>query len=567
MKLWVCFFLLFLWTNTSGQILIDEVFDDWTQDKLRITDPNGDVQSGKIDFGNLWISNDPEYLFVSYETSVEVYPQVNNSMTVKIDFDNNISTGQIENGMGLDLIYDFGARDGVMFIDDEFFFINQDDIGILSLPSVSSDRFEFAIRRTGSIFGNDYQFNDQIRLYLEDDTNNGDKVPDELQGYLYQFDNSLEQAQANFSYAKTREEYIRIVSYNSLFDGLFEPGQRDAQRRIIQAIQPDIIGFQEIYSFDATQVANVMEDLIPSQGNQQWYGSRVSPDIILVSRFPIIGLSPIDGNGAFRVDIGDKQMLIIVAHLPCCDNDFERQQEADKIISYIRRAKDGELGFDLEEGSPIVIMGDMNLVGDKRQQETLVDGDIFNENAFGPDLIPDWDGNSFEDPKFYNTGSPSAFTWIESFSSFMPGRLDYIIYSGSVMDLKNSYGLYTPTMSTEDLNALGLNRFDTDNSSDHLPLVADFDVGLVSSTHPYLDDKLSVRLYPNPVSDLLKIEFQYNSAKAQKADIRDLNGRIVNAFDLRNGTHYISLSELEAGYYILAVKTAEGFISFPFAKI
>ena len=76
----------------------------------------------------------------------------------------------------------------------------------------------------------------------------------------------------------------------------------------------------------------------------------------------------------------------------------------------------------------------MNLVGDRSQQLSLVTGNIQNESIFGPDFSPDWDGSAFVDAKLYSTHEPLAVTWINPFSSFSPGRLDYLLYTASVMN-------------------------------------------------------------------------------------------------------------------------------------
>ena len=86
----------------------------------------------------------------------------------------------------------------------------------------------------------------------------------------------------------------------------------------------------------------------------------------------------------------------------------------------------------------------MNFVGDHKQVTTLLKGDIENEAAYGSDFTPDWDGSDFVDSKSPTTGVPFSFTWYSESSAFSPGRLDYMIYSGSNMKLENTYSLFTP---------------------------------------------------------------------------------------------------------------------------
>jgi endonuclease/exonuclease/phosphatase family metal-dependent hydrolase len=65
------------------------------------------------------------------------------------------------------------------------------------------------------------------------------------------------------------------------------------------------------------------------------------------------------------------------------------------------------------------------------------------------------------------------FTWYSPPSSFVPGRLDYIYYTDSVLRAVRRYTLFTPALSAEQLEASGLRTGDVLQASDHLPLVLD----------------------------------------------------------------------------------------------
>ena len=93
--------------------------------------------------------------------------------------------------------------------------------------------------------------------------------------------------------------------------------------------------------------------------------------------------------------------MVIVAHPPCCSNDQGRQDEIDAFMAFLRESKDGG-EFDIAEDTPIVIVGDMNLVGLNQQVKTLLTGDIINEIEYGQDFLPDWDGTALEDVKPFN---------------------------------------------------------------------------------------------------------------------------------------------------------------------
>ena len=101
--------------------------------------------------------------------------------------------------------------------------------------------------------------------------------------------------------------------------------------------------------------------------------------------------------------------------------------------------------------------------------------DIVDEATFGPDFGPDWDGSPLADLVSSQTEKRFAYTWRNDFGSYAPGRLDFFIYSDSVITTGNHFLLYTPEMSAGELATYGLQAGDVTTVSDHLPL-ADVEV-------------------------------------------------------------------------------------------
>ena len=169
----------------------------------------------------------------------------------------------------------------------------------------------------------------------------------------------------------------------------------------------------------------------------------------------------------------DSELLIINAHLPCCANDSGRQAEIDRIMAFIRDARQPGGPLDLPPNTPILITGDLNLVGLSQQLTSLCNGDIVNEGTFGPDFLPDWDGSELANSISRQTEKRMGYTWRNDSSSYWPGQLDYVIYTDHVLTPGNNFILYTPEMSPENLGAHGL--LSTDSlASDHLLFCTDF---------------------------------------------------------------------------------------------
>ena len=116
----------------------------------------------------------------------------------------------------------------------------------------------------------------------------------------------------------------------------------------------------------------------------------------------------------------------------------------------------------------------MNLVGYAEQLDSLLNGWISDEDKFGVSRAADWDGTGFADAIPYHTTCGEAYTWRDDERSFAPGRLDYIVYSDSVLELRNRFVLWTPDLTAAELQSLHLEADDTAKASDHLPVVADF---------------------------------------------------------------------------------------------
>jgi endonuclease/exonuclease/phosphatase family metal-dependent hydrolase len=267
------------------------------------------------------------------------------------------------------------------------------------------------------------------------------------------------------------------MTYNVLVDGLLKLNQFSSILKIIQAVQPEIMVFQEMYNYDADTTLKQIERIIPSTLEKKWYSIKAGRDIIVISRFVIKNSTSIDGNGAFLIDLHPKfesKLLLIGAHLPCCGNNEGRRNEIDALIDFIREAKNAQGNIVLEQNTPIILVGDLNLVGDKQQLQTLLTGDIQDTIRFGSRFSPDWDNSDFADLLPYCTNIPFAFTYYDSNSSFSPGRLDFMIYSDSVIQPVKKFVLFTPTLPPDSLTAYNLNPDDALNASDHLPIVADF---------------------------------------------------------------------------------------------
>jgi hypothetical protein len=540
-------------------IRIDGNFDDWADIDPIFVDATNDGQSNGIDLERIWAYNDQTFLYFRFELNKEINLQENNELAIYIDYDNDINTGFKINGIGSEVRLFFGDRQGIITVANNTEFVNFWPLGLMASPSVSGTEFEIAIARSISDSGLNVTAGNVVSFRLEDNGFNGDEAPNDLSGIDYNVDNSIITERPEFDLNVDPNSTFRFMTYNIENDQLFEPFRKQNFRRIFQAINPDVIALQEVRDFNSSETMELIEEFLPGT----WYHKKHGFDIVTISRYPINFSENINGNGAFYLDVNGKEVLLVNCHLPCCENDTDRQREVDGIMSYIRESRGGNEDYLLSEDTPIIIAGDMNFVGDNDQPNTFITGDIFSNGTYGPDFIPDWDGTNLEDVDASVTGALTNFTWINPFGSFFPGKLDWVFYSGSQMKLQNSFSLWTAAMTTSELNEYELSSADILNAADHLPVVADFNFSTVS-TEEFVT--LDVNVFPNPVSDKMYIEL--GESFSSEFTIYNVEGVKIKSF-INDGSkvQILDLNELNVGQYYILFQNRRGRMAKGFSKI
>lgn len=549
--LWCSFVFFFPVLISAQTIFIDEDFSDWESISSFYDDASGDNSGYPIDFKTLKIYNDDQYIYFYLEVGTEINLQEGNNISLMIDLDSNSETGEFFSGIGYEFIFNFGQRNG-QFYDPQSSGFNSYDIGLVTAPTVTSSVFEIKIDRDAEIDGTSLFTSGSFDFMIRSSESNGDLLPDNGSGTLtYAFNEENIYEAENYSLKKSNSNDLRVLSYNVERDNLFNPSAKENFRRIFQAIDADIIGLEEVYENSGEQAASLIEEFLPSESGEQWYSGDVGNDNLIVSRYPVIKQKNLSGNAAYLLDLGDRKLLAVVAHPPCCQNNDGRQREIDEFMAFVRDSKSGS-EFDIEENTPIVIMGDMNLVGFAGQQATLISGDIIDESSYGVDFIPDWDNTNLEDLKPVNPGLPTTFTWYSSGSSFSAGRLDYMVYTGSVMEAENAFSLHTLEMHPDSLIAYGLQKEDVVLASDHLPIVGDFSFKILTEneeTDKVPDDFQLFQNYPNPFNPATTIRFQLQKAAFIKLEIFDALGRKVETLLEEKKGSGIQAVKLDASSY------------------
>lgn len=303
---------------------------------------------------------------------------------------------------------------------------------------------------------------------------------------------------------------VRVMSWNVKQNSILPPDgvRQESFARIVRAIDPDVIALQEVMWPDLdAELARLMNRYIPLEHGKSWHVHTVS-DNALISRYPIrwqggelavsyplsqLGLPRFHyGFASAVVDLpegfGDTDLLAVALHNKsgAAEQDVRlRQIHSDAIVRWLRDLRNSAQKNTIVEGTPVVILGDMNVVPDASMQpfKTLLSGNIIDEETFGPDFRIDWDGTDMADARpSHNALDREYYTWRNDNMQFEPSALDRIIFTDSVMSVRRRFVLNTMTMSADDLATLGLQQSDVlyggdPHYYDHLPLVADFAIG------------------------------------------------------------------------------------------
>ena len=548
-------------------ISIDSRFDDWTAEAVEITDGTND--GSNLELLRMVVTNDATHLFIQIELEEEINLTDNQNLTLYIDTDLNASTGNSFHGIGAELVINFGEREVFYRLPSGQGQMSLNGINFRHQPSVTSSVFEMSFDLSAVSNAGFGLFSDTgVRLVWKDEAGPvGDALPNNGDIFTYLFDPTPVPVFEPIVLEKENPASIRLTTWNVLQNGIDDIDRKEYFKNILNVIQPDIVTFNECWDINPFQVASFMNAAVPLDNFENWQTVKVDDGNITASRYPILQnwyILPGQRLTASLIDIpssiSDQDLLVINAHFRCCENNFDRQREADAFVEFIQDAKTPGGIIDLPENTPFVLSGDLNLVGESQQLTTLLSGEVVNSNQFGPGGPMDWDGSDLEDIISTHTDDRLAYTWKNNFSSFPPARIDFHIISGSVLEVEKSYTLQTETMSADRLNEYGLFPLDATTASDHLPKVSDLILPMPVATTETIND-WELKIFPNPVTDVCEITFTLEESSEVLFILLNTAGELAQEwhYSLPSGDHRLTfdLRETIAGSYYLKVETNE----------
>lgn len=437
---------------------------------------------------------DEHYLYLRFTVQADQFTlqAAPRSVAIMLDVDGSTSTGEVSDlepfdTLGIDLELQFSPRHGggngrgaALYAIDasgKRTAISAADFEITAAPTFASAWYEVRICRTPSSNGGlpaaGLLGTGMLRGSVVTLDESG-----EIDGFSDPFSCKLDavcpggRRQVNLAPPAKAPGTIRVINYNVLASGPAKNPQ--VFQRIFEVLQPDVVLVQEWEEGDAETLKGWFTALVGT--STQWHAVKAPGDrsngggVGIVSRWPLTqlpdavtmtsergGPRPVRFVGA-KAQSPYGELLLGATHLKCCGTkdsaeDRTRMAEARAINAYFAKAG---------AASPRairIIAGDLNLVGSRPPLDLL----RAKADADGTDM-------TVAEPMAW--GDVTLTTWREAKSEFMPGRLDYIIYSDSNAEAVNAFTFDTATLTDEALAMMGLDRTDS-TASDHLPVVVD----------------------------------------------------------------------------------------------
>lgn len=472
-------YLLLLLLCQSGLLLaqsdlaIDGRFEEWAAMPLIVDHSTPEAIPGAIDLLQLGIADNSEYLHFYLTVDQEILWQVGNRITFYLDTDDNPNTGKAVGGIGAEVSFTFGERQGQLLVGKDTIPLEYQHLGLVGAPSTTSAHFEWAL--SWDALTEDGQVTlpkKPFRLVVVDEVG-GDMLPDE-DGLRYIPTLKSQPPLPEATFERQAPTHLRLLSHN-VNRRHFHPEKKDAFTRVYQALSPDLLLLQEAYKGSAEEILEYFQPALPSSRSGNWYAYKAGAEAtVLLSPYPAKAVVPLGNSAAYLLQLpGDKesQLALIALSMPCCRQDSARQAEADQIIAFIRDLQTPGGTFNVPKDTPIMLAGDANLVGLKRQYHTLVEGSIQDEATYGKAFSPDWDGTPLKDLHPPHFQRPHTYTWRGN--GFFPGRLDYIFYTDSVLKIGHHFVFDTVGLPKATLEKYNLQEMDAPDTYKHMPLVVD----------------------------------------------------------------------------------------------
>jgi hypothetical protein len=492
--------------STPEGVLLDGLFGEWSEAETLVDDPP-DVPEGPVDVLSVQALDDPAWLYLALDVGNEVTLQaLPGTLHLLFDVDAASSTGGTVFGMdGVDLVVDLSDMEGVVTREHGAGFalravdsgrasrpLPRGTLDLMAAPTWSAPRFELRLARSDrngmATFGRRFRMS---AVYAE-----GGEPLDETEVGSYTFrstEGELPPADVGARLDR-RPGTVRVVQWNVAVD-MFTRHAEDFAR-ILAVLDPDVVLLDELprdvtddrlrdffalepldrlgawgFSLGLTggvqraavaardrsiEVPGPLTSVPYSDGALAGLAQSVADEVMLglLEREVERGISA----AAAWVEVDGAWVLFVSADLQSGGWSGSPRDRLRTIQADVLRARIGETL--LARPTPVVVGGDLNLVGSRAPLFALVRG-------------LDIDGSDLAPIDAERLGERTYATWRNPSDRFTPGRLDFLLVSDVALEVVNSFVFATEDLDDATLEALGLERDVMGRISDHLVIVAD----------------------------------------------------------------------------------------------
>ncbi len=546
---------LLLFCKTYSQdtkLLIDGNVEDWQLETRKKSYTDTLRKDKGVNLKSLSVSYDQAFLYVKFSLDKKIALTGGNPNKAKIylylDADLSDQTGYQFKDLGAELGINFHQKIVYWNPDDKTF--NFNELGIRLMPTVTSKHFELAIPKIlKSPKGDQIRIEDSVALKLREKVSEKTIPPGNKQ-FFYGFNKKPIPYPEPISPNHPDTPTFRVMTWNVLNNGLTDPKRDSYFVKVFKRLKPGIVTLNECWEIKPETASSFFNQNLSLPGKEKWVAVKKGQGNITVSRFPILKSWQLKDHFRLTATLHDlpqkvklpEKVLIINAHLSCCQKTKDRQQEVKAFQDFINEAQKSGGRLTLPPNTPIILAGDLNLVGKHKTLQMVKKG--FTQKRFKPD----WDWTSLTSVKARHTHSRMTFTWENRQSEWPAGKLDYILYTDSRVSPVKSFTLNSETYPAN----IFFSNEATVKASDHLPLVADF----ISVP---LNSPSEKEVWINSVINSDKIFLKSGSA-FKHLQILNKNGKTVkNKFliDPRNSCS-IEIDNLKVGSYFLHWENQKG---------
>ena len=500
-------------------VFVDGRFDEWSGAATIVQD-GADAAESAIDLGQILGLDDAEWFYLSLDLGREVSVQ-SLPGTLHLLIDTNVEGSQIGGTLremdSVDLVIELSQTDAPLVSGRGSGFalkaVNGDGttgeavryaLGVTVAPSWAASRVELRVSRLGG--AGLPALGAELRLKAVYVENGG--VADETEIGSYTFSTASTEAtptRTDDRLAKS-EGSIRVAQWN-VSDESFSANS-ESFARVLAAIVPDVLLLDEVpgvVTLEALTAFFALESL-GSLGTWQFVlgeaGGRQRTVVAARNR----GVRPAESMR--RVRYPDRAVETLRATIaPRLDSVFEIEAEREVFnellgleaernlsatgawvdvdgqdvlfvpvdlqsagwigsprdqlrILQARTIRDHIVAQNERSGQPVVIGGDLNLVGSREPLLALIQG----LDVDGSDLTP------VDAPRI---GERTLVTWRNPGAPFAPGRLDFLLIPDASATVTNSFVFGTEDLDPETLRRLALERELSASLADHLVVAVD----------------------------------------------------------------------------------------------